>query len=91
MWRDENSILITRKGVELMEENILSIYETERLLRASEVASILNVSRSLAYRLMKQGDIPSIRINRVVRVRPSDLKVFIEENRIESKIYSILD
>jgi len=74
-----------------MEENILSIYETERLLRASEVASILNVSRSLAYRLMKQGDIPSIRINRVVRVRPSDLKVFIEENRIESKIYSILD
>jgi excisionase family DNA binding protein len=74
-----------------MEETITTIRETERLLRASEVASILNVSRSLAYRLMKQGDIPSIRINRVVRVRPSDLKVFIEENRIESKIYSILD
>lgn len=73
-----------------MEETITTIRETERLLRASEVASILNVSRSLAYRLMKQGDIPSIRINRVVRVRPSDLKVFIEENRVESKIYSIL-
>jgi len=73
-----------------MEETITTIRETERLLRASEVASILNVSRSLAYRLMKQGDIPSIRINRVVRVRPSDLKVFIEDNRIESKIYSIL-
>lgn len=74
-----------------MGEKITTIRETERLLRASEVASILNISRSLAYRLMKQGDIPAIRINRAVRVHPRDLKVFIEENRIESKIYSILD
>ena len=74
-----------------MGEKITTIREAERLLRASEVASILNISRSLAYRLMKQGDIPSIRINRAVRVHPRDLEVFIEENRIESKIYSILD
>lgn len=61
----------------------------KRLMKPTEVAKILNISRSLVYRLMKQGKIPSIHINQTVRVHPQDLAVFIQENRMESEIISI--
>lgn len=52
----------------------------EPLLRASDVAARLNVSRSLAYRLMQIGEIPTIRIYRSIRVRSSDLEEYIRRN-----------
>jgi len=51
-----------------------------RLLRAVEVAQILNISRAFAYRLMQQGKIRTVAIDRARRVRPEDLRSFIEEN-----------
>ena len=51
-----------------------------KLFKAAEVAEILNVSRSLVYRLMQTGEIPIVRVNRSVRVRPVDLDGFIKEN-----------
>lgn len=53
---------------------------TARLLRAREVAKILNVSQALAYRLMQMGEIPCVRIGTAVRVRPEDLDAYIEAN-----------
>ena len=53
----------------------------EKLLKANDVARILNVSRALAYRLIQQGEIPVIRIRHAVRVKPSDLEVFINNCR----------
>ena len=50
-----------------------------RLLKAGDVAGILNVSRAFAYRLMQQGKIPTVSIQRTRRVRPEDLLAFIEE------------
>ena len=55
--------------------------QVQRLLKATDVARVLNVSRALAYRLIQNGDIPVIRINRAVRVEPSDLKAFIIKSR----------
>jgi len=52
----------------------------EKLLRASDVAEILNISKSLAYQLMQQGKIRTVVIQAARRVRPEDLKTFIEEN-----------
>ena len=50
-----------------------------KLLKAAEVAEILGVSRTQAYRLMQMGEIPSVRFGqRTVRVRPEDLKRYIE-------------
>lgn len=46
------------------------------LLKATDVAKILNISRSFAYRLMRTGNIPTVRFGRAVRVRPSDLEEF---------------
>ena len=50
------------------------------LMRAEQVAHILNISRALAYRLIQQGQIVSIKIGTAVRVRQSDLEDFISRN-----------
>ena len=72
-----------------MQKTITTIQETERLLKASEVARILNISRSLVYRLIHTGKIPHIRINQAVRVHNDDLNRFIEGNRTEVDTYLI--
>lgn len=51
-----------------------------KLLKATEVAEHLNVSRALVYRLMQTEKIQSVKIGTARRVRPEDLKLFIEEN-----------
>lgn len=63
-----------------------SKHENEKnypLMNAVEVANILNISKSLVYRLIQTGDIPHIQINNAVRVRHDDLYKFIEENRLQ--------
>lgn len=50
----------------------------ERLLKASEVAEILNVSKAFAYQLMQQGKIRTVVMQSARRVRPKDLAAFIE-------------
>jgi len=49
----------------------------EKLLRGTEVANVLNVCRSFAYQLMREGKIPVVKMGRAVRVRESDLEDFI--------------
>ena len=38
------------------------LLDSKRLLKAKEVAEILQVSRSMAYRMMQRGEIPTIRV-----------------------------
>jgi excisionase family DNA binding protein len=52
----------------------------EPLLRASEVATRLNISISLAYRLMQIGEIPTVKIFHSIRVRISDLEEYVRRN-----------
>jgi excisionase family DNA binding protein len=52
----------------------------ECLLRSGEVAEKLKVSISMAYTLMRRGEIPTVRIGSSVRVRKEDLDRYIEEN-----------
>jgi excisionase family DNA binding protein len=56
----------------------------ESLLRSDEVAEILKVSVSMAYTLMRRGDIPTVRIGSSVRVRKEDLDRYITENVSQS-------
>lgn len=53
------------------------------LLRASQVACILNISESLAYKLLQSGDIPAVRIHRSIRCRKEDLDEYILRCRID--------
>jgi excisionase family DNA binding protein len=62
----------------------------EYLLKSEEVASILHVSRSFAYLLMKRGDIPTVRIGTAVRVRPEDLEQYIQKRASENATISDL-
>ena len=55
-------------------------YLFSSLLRASQVAQILNISISKAYRLMQNGEIPTVSIGRSKRVRPDDLDGYINKN-----------
>ena len=42
------------------------------LLEAPDVATILNISKGAAYRLIQVGQTPSVRINSSIRVKPGD-------------------
>lgn len=55
--------------------------QKEQLLRVAEVATALNISRALAYRLLRSGEIPVVRISRAVRVKPSDLRAYVQRSR----------
>ena len=50
-----------------------------RLLKVSEVASWLYISRSYAYKLVKQGDIPAVRVGHLLRVLPQELERYVQE------------
>lgn len=65
-----------------MNENFSENLIADQLLKAKDISKILNISRSMAYRLLDEGVIPSIRINQAVRVHPKDLAHFIDANRI---------
>ncbi len=53
----------------------------EPLLKAGDVAKLLNISVPMAYRLMQQGEIPVVHIKSAVRVKPSDLQAYIDRSR----------
>lgn len=52
------------------------------LLKASEVAKILSISRAKAYQLLNSGHIPIVRIDHSVRVRREDLQNYLKINWI---------
>ena len=62
--------------------NTLDLARGERLLKADEVAKILNISKTKVYRLIQQGQIRAIRIHPLVRVIPADLKEYAKRSHI---------
>jgi len=54
--------------------------KTFKVLKAEDVATILNVSRSFAYQLMQRGQLHTVRFGHAVRVHPAELERFISQN-----------
>jgi excisionase family DNA binding protein len=54
--------------------------QNEQLLKANDIATILNISRAMAYRLMQIGEIRTVSIGTAKRVRRQDLISYIESN-----------
>ena len=50
------------------------------LLRISEVARMMSISRSQAYQLVHLGELPSVRFLNSIRVRASDLDEYIRRH-----------
>ena len=69
-------------------------YETRQfrqsLLTGNDVAEILSISRTHAYKLIRDGVIPSIALGRCVRVRPEDLEAFIANNVSSNDTFPLL-
>lgn len=63
-----------------MDQQTIYPAQAENLLKAKDIARILNISRAFAYRLMQTGEIRTVKIGGARRVRKSDLVTFIEEN-----------
>ena len=49
----------------------------ERLLRWSDVARMLHLSRSGVYYLVSRGDLPAFRIGRALRFRPDEVRRYL--------------
>ena len=73
------------------EEIAINNIPSDRLLKAGEVAGILNVSKSLVYQLMRQRELQTVKIGAARRVRPKDLKAFIEDNSSNPVTKEILE
>lgn len=54
----------------------------EGLLTVREAAQVLHINRYLIYRLARDGDLPVIRVGRMVRFRAEDIRDWIEKHRI---------
>jgi excisionase family DNA binding protein len=63
--------------------------DTTTLLTAKDIANALNVSKSMVYCLISQGQIRSVRFNKTVRVRPQDLESFIQLNATEQELQQV--
>lgn len=63
-----------------MENKMMEVILPEKLLKATEVAEILNVSRAMAYRLLQSGSIRTVHIGAARRVRLEDLQDYIQRN-----------
>lgn len=55
--------------------------EQHEYLKVPEVARVLRIARSRAYELVGQGEIPSVRIGRSIRVSRRELERWLEEQR----------
>jgi excisionase family DNA binding protein len=69
---------INREECQKMESKVELSNLPDRLLTAVEVAQILSISRAFAYQLMQRGKIRTVCIEGARRVRPDDLRQYIE-------------
>jgi putative molybdopterin biosynthesis protein len=51
-----------------------------RLLTGKDVAHLLKISSSQAYKIMRRGELPAVHIGRSIRVKPEDLETYIDRN-----------
>ncbi|HSL12456.1 MAG TPA: helix-turn-helix domain-containing protein [Actinomycetota bacterium] len=55
-----------------------------RLLTVNEVADLLRVSRMTVYRMIKDGDMPAVRVGRGYRLREDDVDTYLSDRYTEA-------
>jgi len=53
------------------------------LLTVAEVAATMRVSNMTVYRLIKNGDMPALRVGKNYRIRESDLDAYLSERSVQ--------
>ncbi len=64
---------------------MVQIAVDESFLKVSEVAKILGITYITAYRFVRHGKIPAIRVGKMLRVKRSDLEAWTKELEITPK------
>jgi excisionase family DNA binding protein len=59
-------------------------FREARFQTVSEVARILRVSKMTVYRLIRQGDLPAVRVGRGFRIRQDDVDRYLESRYTEA-------
>jgi excisionase family DNA binding protein len=59
------------------DDRVARFAKNTKFMTPQEVADHLRVSKMTVYRLLKSGEMPSVRIGRSLRVRESDLHAFL--------------
>jgi excisionase family DNA binding protein len=55
----------------------------DRLLTVAEVAGTMRVSNMTVYRLIKNGDLPALRVGKNYRIRESDVDVYLSDRSVQ--------
>jgi excisionase family DNA binding protein len=55
----------------------------DRLLTAAELAATMGVSNMTVYRLIRNGDLPALRVGKNYRIRESDVDVFLSDRSVQ--------
>ena len=55
----------------------------DRLLTVAEVAATMRVSNMTVYRLIKNGDMPALRVGKNYRIRESDVDAYLSERSVQ--------
>jgi excisionase family DNA binding protein len=55
----------------------------DRLLTVVEVAATMRVSNMTVYRLIKNGDLPALRVGKNYRIRESDVDVYLSDRSVQ--------
>ena len=53
-------------------------------MTVNEVAQLMRVSKMTVYRLVKQGDLPAVRVGRGYRIREEDVHRYLESRYTET-------
>lgn len=53
-------------------------------MTVQEVAQLMRVSKMTVYRLIKQGDLPAVRIGRGYRLREEDVHTYLDSRYTEA-------
>jgi excisionase family DNA binding protein len=57
----------------------------EQMMTVRECAKVLNLKPWAVYQKTKKGFIPSVRIGRVIRIRPEQLEAYLEANQGQAR------
>jgi excisionase family DNA binding protein len=61
------------------------------LLTVSEVADMFRVSSMTVYRLIRNGELPAVRVGRSYRVREDDLQAYLEAQVVDPATMDLPD
>ena len=73
LWEEQRIRKFICQPITQVKEN-----DSARLFRIPEAALLLKISKSQLYRMVRQAEIPCVKIGKAVRIRASDLKEMLE-------------